>query len=79
MAKALEKKTHTLKCGKCPDGKVIFELKRYEQETRAEIKRCDKCKHQYYLKEITDNPLEPITEPHRTDSGNEKSALCKTS
>lgn len=53
----MEKFTQRLQCGQCLDGTVNIVTEFRKKHTETSIKKCDKCKYQYGLKQIETNQL----------------------
>ena len=62
---AKEKKTRIFKCGKCNQGEIVTVHEFNVEISIVNIKKCSnqKCKYQYYFKELLNAKLDIITKP----------------
>lgn len=47
--------THQLSCGKCQVGEVAVIIKETRSGTEMSVKKCNSCKYQYGIKQISEN------------------------
>ncbi|MFV8268440.1 hypothetical protein ACNQGP_00710 [Flavobacterium sp. GT2N3] len=47
--------TELLNCGKCPNGNVKVIVKTTRNGSEMSVKKCDSCKYQYGIKQISNS------------------------
>lgn len=56
----MKENTKIFYCDKCKEGHINMTVKYKDDEVEVNIKKCDKCGYQYFIKELFDAKLQTI-------------------
>lgn len=54
------KKIFFYQCGECREGRIEYKEVQGRETTKVSIRKCDKCKKQYFFKQFWDANLKPV-------------------